>query len=157
MEPPSTGNVTVLNQSGRRVNGSKLRSAAEIALSQHGKPDAEVCILLTDDDEVRDLNRRFRGIDASTDVLTFPSGIEAPLGDIAISVPYAKRQAEARKVSLGQELGYLAIHGVLHLVGFDDEAETDRAAMVDHMNVAAVAAGLKPDLEWSSLLHGDGE
>jgi rRNA maturation RNase YbeY len=157
MEPPSTGNITVLNQSGRRLRTAPLRTAAETALSQHGRAFSPVCILLTGDDEVRDLNRRFRGIDENTDVLTFPSAVPQILGDIAISVPYAHRQAEARGVSLAQELGFLAIHGILHLVGFDDEAEADRAEMVDQMNAAAVAAGLKPDYEWSSILHGGQE
>lgn len=106
---------------------------------------------------MRELNRKFRGVDESTDVLTFPAGDfpGAPLGDIAIAVPYAERQAKARGVSLSQELGYLAIHGALHLVGFDDESEEERARMVGGMNRVAVASGLKPDLQWSSLLHGD--
>ncbi len=123
----------------------------------HGKPEAQVCLLLTSDEAVHDLNRTYRGIDSSTDVLTFPAGDfpGAPLGDVAISVPYAERQAQARGVSLTQELGYLAIHGGLHLVGFDDESEKDRAQMVREMNRAAIASGFKPDEEWASLLHGE--
>ncbi|MFX8316485.1 rRNA maturation RNase YbeY, partial [Acinetobacter baumannii] len=75
------------------------------------------------------MNSEFRGIDQPTDVLTFPadqSVVGAPLGDIAIGVGYATRQARARGVSLTQELCYLAIHGALHLAGFDDETEQDR-------------------------------
>jgi rRNA maturation RNase YbeY len=156
MEPPSTGNVTVLNQSSRRVRISQIRQAAEIALARHGKTGAPVCLLLTDDQHVRDLNKQFRKIDEPTDVLTFPApaGSES-LGDIAISVDYAERQAKARKVSLTQELSYLAIHGALHLAGFDDEEASDREAMVREMNVVALEAGLKPDEEWWSILHGE--
>ena len=112
-------------------------------------------MLLADDSEVKDLNRQFRRIDEPTDVLTFPSDNPMLLGDIAISVPYAERQAKSRRVSLKQEIGFLAIHGGLHLLGFDDESEDDRKVMVEEMNRAAIAAGLKPDLEWSSILHGE--
>lgn len=102
---------------------------------------------------MKDLNHRFRNLSESTDVLTFPAENPMLLGDIAISVPYAQKQAELRRVSLQQEIGYLAIHGGLHLLGFDDETEDDRRVMVEQMNRAAIAAGLKPDHEWASLLH----
>lgn len=101
------------------------------------------------------LNLRFRNLDEPTDVLTFPgdSSPHSPLGDVAICIPYAERQAKARGVSLRQEVGFLAIHGALHLLGFDDETDGDRARMVDEMNILAIEAGLKPDPEWASILH----
>lgn len=104
------------------------------------------------------MNLRFRGLDEATDVLTFPGdGVPgAPLGDIAIALPYAERQADARGVSVSQELGYLAIHGTLHLLGFDDAAEEDRVEMVREMNRVAVEAGLRPDENWASILHSAG-
>jgi rRNA maturation RNase YbeY len=159
MEPPSTGKITIVNESGRRIRTSPLIKAAQTALSRHGM-DGEVCILLTDDAALAELNRRFRSLDEPTDVLTFPAGnssivgSEPLLGDIAISVDYAERQAAARGVSLSQELGYLAIHGALHLAGFDDETESDRAEMMTEMNRVAQASGLKADPEWASILHG---
>jgi len=157
MEPPSSRNITILNESERTVRKSRLVRAVSDAFSRHGKPNARACLLLTTDERVRDLNRQFRGIDEETDVLTFPAGEYSgdQLGDIAIAVPYAERQAKLRGVSLSQELGYLAIHGALHLVGFDDEAESDRAEMVRQMNLVAIETGLKPDLHWASILHGD--
>jgi rRNA maturation RNase YbeY len=124
-------------------------------LDQHEAPPGEVSVLLGSDEDVRKLNREFRGLDESTDVLTFPADHPMLLGDIAISVPYAERQASKRRVSLSQEIGYLAIHGGLHLIGLDDESEGDRSHMVEQMNRAAVAAGLKPDAQWASILHGD--
>jgi rRNA maturation RNase YbeY len=144
------------------VRVSQLSHAARTALARHGL-SGEASILLTDDASIRDLNRQFRKVDEPTDVLTFPSdlpgglGDNAPpyLGDIAISVEYAERQARARKVSLSQELGYLAIHGALHLAGLDDDTEEDRLRLVAEMNEVAVSAGLKPDTEWWSLLHGE--
>jgi probable rRNA maturation factor len=137
-----------------------IERAVKSALSRHGKGSESVSILIGTDMIVRALNARFRGIDEATDVLTFPAGDfpGAPLGDIAIALPYAERQARVRGVSLSQELGYLAIHGTLHLLGFDDEVESDRAVMVIEMNRVAVAAGLKPDENWASLLHeGSGD
>lgn len=155
MEPPSNSRITILNESGTRVQLEPLRRAVATALARHGRENAVVNVLLTRDEEIRTLNERFRKLDEPTDVLTFPTGDfpGATLGDIAISVPFARKQADARKVSLGQELAYLSIHGALHLVGFDDESERDRKKMVAEMNSVAIAAGFKPDLEWHSLLH----
>lgn len=147
----------MLNQSGRRVLTTRLKSAVYITLRRHGVQNRKVTLLLSTDEHIQDLNKRFRNIDAPTDVLSFPSGDPSPLplGEIAISVPYAERQARQRNVDLDQELGYLAIHGTLHLLGFDDETESDRARMVDEMNMAAVAAGYLPDENWSSILHDE--
>lgn len=160
MEPPSsepshTRLVTVLNDSGRRLRHAPLKRAVTVALTHRGLATARVCLLLTTDERIRLLNRDFRGIDEPTDVLTFPSGDSPPepLGDVAISVPYAGRQALARRVELEQELAYLAIHGALHLAGLDDQDDADRVEMVAEMNRAAVAAGFLPDDDWFSILH----
>lgn len=137
-----------------------LVAAIEHTLNHHSAV-GRVDLLLTDDDEIQTLNHRFRQIDAPTDVLTFPAYLgdlpespEEPIGDIAISVPYAQRQATVRGVSLSNELAMLAIHGALHLVGFDDIEEQDRRMMQEEMNAMAIALGLEPDPEWSSVLHG---
>jgi probable rRNA maturation factor len=157
MEPPSSHSIAVLNESGRRAPRALIARAVAAVLDLHGRRRETVSVLVTTDEAIRDLNRRFRNLDEATDVLTFPSGEfpGAPLGDIAIALPYAERQAAARGVSLSQELGYLAIHGVLHLIGFDDESESERARMVAEMNRAAIAAGLKPDEDWASLFHSE--
>lgn len=128
------------------------------ALTDRGLPPSVVTVRLTDDDEVRELNRTFRGIDEPTDVLTFPApqgspGLDGILGDIAISVPYAERQAGLRGVSADQEIGLLALHGALHLLGLDDDSDEDRAAMQAEMARLCPAAGLPIDPEWTSLAH----
>lgn len=155
MEPPSRNRITILNESGRRVRLEPIRRAVHAALKRHGRESAFVNVLLCSDEAIRSLNKRFRGVDEPTDVLTFPAGDfpGGPLGDVAIAIPYAERQANARKVSLGQEVAYLAIHGALHLVGYDDEEESERERMVAEMNEVAEAAGLSPDRDWHSLLH----
>ncbi len=113
---------------------------------------SDVRILLTDETEIRKLNRRFRAIDEATDVLTFPEG-SAASGDIAIAVPYAERQALARGIDPRDEIVFLAIHGVLHLVGLDDQTEVERAEMIRRMNRIAAGVDLPQDESWGSLLH----
>jgi rRNA maturation RNase YbeY len=154
MEPPSRG-VEVINESGESLPTQPIERAVSLAFDLHAKRASGACVLLTRDERIHELNLRFRSVDAPTDVLTFPSGDETFLGDVAISVPYATRQAAARGVPLEQELAFLAIHGALHLLGYDDETEEERAGMVDEMNRVAEAAGFLPDREWASLLHGD--
>jgi rRNA maturation RNase YbeY len=158
MEPPSTGDVSVINQTARRVRKAALKRVAEIVLSRHGLAGRAACILITDDRGIQDLNRKFRSLDEPTDVLSFPAPARVTsLGDVAISVEFAERQARLRGVSLTQELAYLTIHGMLHLAGLDDLEETDRAHMVEEMNLSAVEAGFKPDAEWASILKGGAE
>jgi probable rRNA maturation factor len=81
--------------------------------------EAELSIVLTDDAGIRDLNVRFRKIDRATDVLSFPLGDDVMLGDVVISVDTALRQATEFRVSTGEELCRLLVHGILHLLGFD--------------------------------------
>ena len=157
MEPPSRHDITITNDTDIRAPRTLIRRAIVAALDTHNRIAQSLDVVLTTDDEIRELNLKWRGIDEPTDVLSFPGGDYpgAPLGDIAISVEYAERQAEARGVSLTQELAFLAIHGTLHLIGFDDESDEERLEMVQEMNRAAVAAGLKPDEEWASILHAE--
>jgi probable rRNA maturation factor len=95
---------------------------------------ASLTILLTGDEKLRQLNRQFLGIDAPTDVLSFPAGETDPdtgeyyLGDVVISFPRAQAQAQERGHSTAEELDLLVVHGVLHLLGYDhaDAEERDR-------------------------------
>jgi len=98
-------------------------------LNASGYPEAEACLVFTDDEEIAELNSRWRGKDLATDVLSFPTNAEPTLGDIVISVETAARQAKELKVSLAEELLRLFIHGFLHLLGFDHQDEKDAVAM----------------------------
>ena len=84
---------------------------------------AGVSVLLCGDARMRRLNREFRKIDRPTDVLSFPAGDPSFLGDVAIDVPYAARQARRRGHSLDREVKLLLAHGVLHLLGHDHETD----------------------------------
>ncbi len=159
MEPPSSLSVFVINESGLDIPVSPIEHAVSASLKTQGIMVGDVSVLLTQDSDIQDLNARYRGIDEPTDVLTFINTDSSAfpgtplLGDIAIAVPYAQRQAELRGVPLNQELAYLAIHGALHLTGFDDQNESDRAAMVAEMNRVALQIGIPGDEAWASLLH----
>ena len=86
------------------------------------------CCLITNDNELRRLNRQFRKEDRATDVLSFPAlKPDAVLGEIAISFEKAQQQAQERRHAVDQEIGLLMLHGVLHLLGMDHE--TDRGQM----------------------------
>jgi probable rRNA maturation factor len=84
-----------------------------------------VTVALVGDARMRGLNRTFRGMDRTTDVLSFPSGEPdgGDLGEIAIAVGVARRQASAQGHALGVELRILALHGLLHLLGYDHEQD----------------------------------
>jgi probable rRNA maturation factor len=113
-----------------------LRAAAVATLAQERpRGRAELTLAVTGDTAVRALNRRFRGVDATTDVLAFPAGAEsAPdladyLGDVAVSYPQAARQALAAGHATLAELQLLVVHGVLHLLGYDHATAAGRRRM----------------------------
>jgi len=90
----------------------------------------QVTVLLTTDRRIRQLNRDFRGKDKATDVLSFPAvpGPEKIAGDLAISIPTARKQAAACRHSLTSEIKILILHGLLHLAGYDHETDTGQMA-----------------------------
>ncbi|MEZ4464600.1 MAG: rRNA maturation RNase YbeY [bacterium] len=133
-----------------------IRRRAAKLLALLGRPEAELCIVLTDDAEVQELNAQWRGKDEPTDVLSFPQeegsamptapGYDPPLGDIMISLETAARQARedgclprlwaavgspdaAPAWSLLDETTFLLVHGVLHLLGFDHMTPDEAAVM----------------------------
>ncbi len=123
------------------VQNRRLAALARRVLAAEQVPaPAELSIAVTDDATVRELNRRFRGLDASTDVLCFalgetdfigPPGRARLLGEIVISYQTARRQAEEAAQPVEAELAHLLVHGILHLLGYDHastaEARTMRA------------------------------
>ena len=152
-----------------------LVAVVRCGLAQVLAPDTvgQVSLLLTDDATVQFLNRQYRGLDETTDVLSFsaeyaghwegdnsspspqpppvereeaiaaafpiPADEPPPLGDIAISVSEAVRQAEEQNISLHRELALLIVHGALHLLGHDHYGDGERAEM-QRLERAALAA-----------------
>ncbi len=119
-----TLSVVLLNrQRLRPVSAPRLRRvlrSAAVALRVRG----ELSLVLAGDGLLRRLNRVYRGKDKATDVLSFPGeGGEAGLGDIVISVPTAAKNARGLGRTLAQELDVLALHGFLHVLGYDHETD----------------------------------
>lgn len=117
------------------VSTDELRRAAIVTLQHQGvEAPAELTVLLTDSESVRQLNRAYRQRDEATDVLSFPSGEALPgtenyLGDVAIAVPVARVQAAQRGHELQAELALLTVHGVLHLLGHDHADPDEKKRM----------------------------
>jgi probable rRNA maturation factor len=113
-----------------------LERAARFTLElQPDSAEADITIVLTDDRQLHELNRDFLGVDAPTDVLSFPASEEDPetgasyLGDILISIPRAAQQALAGGHPLEAEVQLLVVHGVLHLLGHDHAEAEEKALM----------------------------
>ena len=124
--------VTVTDGRGRPVRAVALaRWRARVAPA---RARGEVTVARVTDRHVRQLNRRFRRKDAPTDVLSFPAERRAPsadkyLGDIAIATGVARRQAREAGHAYDTELRVLALHGLLHLLGYDHEDPNDKGRM----------------------------
>ena len=122
------------------VDAADLTRVIAIALAAEGRTDAEVTLVITDDKAVAELNRQYRAVDGPTDVLSFaaqeptPGFVGAPeaaayLGDIIIALPFTRRQAAGLSRPLADELRLLAVHGTLHLVGYDHAEPDEEVAM----------------------------
>jgi probable rRNA maturation factor len=115
------------------------RAALQTLHDQQVESECELAVVVTDDETLRELNRRYRSVDAPTDVLAFADEtrgpfIDAPgepryLGDIVISFHRAAAHVAEAGHDVQAELQLLVVHGVLHLLGYDDQAEQPRAKM----------------------------
>jgi probable rRNA maturation factor len=126
-----------------------LEAAAELLLELLGKGDCELDVSIVGDEEMRGLNRDYRGKDHPTDVLSFSqlegetlaAGDRVHVGDVVISLDAASRQAADGGWTLEEELNRLLLHGLLHLLGYDHETGAEDAARM-HEEEARLAAGL---------------
>lgn len=133
----------------------KLRRAVQAAFESAGRDCCgELTVVITDDVQVKELNRFYRGVDASTDVLAFGAADEvgafvaspdsaAYWGDIVISYPRAVEQAAAYGHSAEEELSILVVHGVLHLLGYDHERMGDREEMWSTQGTALATLSIR--------------
>jgi probable rRNA maturation factor len=132
--------VSVTDGAGRSIRDGGL--SAWLTSVAPARAAGEVAIALVTDARIRALNRQYRRVDEATDVLSFPAvdtdpdsdsvgfyQAAAALGDIVIAMGVAKRQAKAAKHSYQSELRVLALHGLLHLLGYDHHASDDRGRM----------------------------
>ncbi|HDS01949.1 MAG TPA: rRNA maturation RNase YbeY [candidate division Zixibacteria bacterium] len=139
--------VEVFNNTGQKYLPKKIlaKTVNYILVSEDG--DFDVNVVLTDSGKIRALNRKFRGKDSSTDVLSFaPEESDEPppfkpIGEIYISVPDAVRQAKEAGHSLRRELLFLAAHGTLHLCGYTHETDTKYRKMMDRTEMYLERSG----------------
>ena len=108
------------------------RCCNAVLVNEAFKGSAEISVTIVDEETIRRYNRQYRNIDRSTDVLSFPLGVDGKydinndtgaqmLGDIMISIEHAIRQAELYGHSFNREIAYLTVHSMLHLLGYDHE------------------------------------
>jgi probable rRNA maturation factor len=138
-----------------RVDERRIVRTARALLAALGEANSSVAVSLVGDRGIRSLNRRHRGKDRATDVLSFPlagpsrgraavngAAPERLLGDLVISLDAAQRQAGEYAVPLVREVERLMIHGLLHLLGHDHETAPERARMVRAERRLAKAIGM---------------
>ena len=117
-----------------KLSARLIERAAQAALT-HRSADGDLTVVLTDDARLQTLNRDYLGIDAPTDVLSFPASETDPetgaryLGDIIISIPRAEAQAKSAGHPLEAEVQLLVVHGVLHLLGHDHAEAEEKTKM----------------------------
>jgi probable rRNA maturation factor len=132
--------IDVLVDSGRWDDAEEVKSIVRRAVTQAAAATlsttvTELAIVLTDDSAIRVLNRDWRGIDAATNVLSFPtknaSGehLGKHLGDIVLAFETIAREARSERKLLAHHVAHLVVHGFLHLVGHDHESDEDALAM----------------------------
>ena len=125
------------NQDQYPIDIIQFQSLIAQALEKLEETGVELSILLTNDAEIQELNKVYRHLDKPTDVLSFPQDEDAVnesgdrlLGDVVVSVETAARQAEEHHLSFNEELILLAIHGILHLLGYDHERSPQDARIM---------------------------
>ena len=109
------------------------RCCNAVLVNEQFQGSAEISVTIVDDEKIHALNKQYRNVDRSTDVLSFPLGVEGQydinndtgaqmLGDIVISIEHAKKQAVLYGHSFDREIAFLTVHSMLHLLGYDHEA-----------------------------------
>ena len=134
---------------------AEILRAADVVGKIYGVENAELSITLTDDENIHALNKKYRGIDRPTDVLSFAfresdepeiiGGENEMLGDIIISIERAKIQAADFGHSLLREIIFLEVHGLLHLLGYDHIEEADRIEMETEQDFVMAELGIGRD------------
>ncbi len=148
---------TDVNYNGRGrcpVSLLTIKRRANRMLRALRRDDMQLSVLLCDDPFIRRLNRRYRGIDKVTDVLSFsmhegrPLPFSSPLlGDVVVSMPRAARQAAARRATLLDEVTVLLAHGLLHLLGIDHATRTEERRMARTTSKLVEAASRRGRIE----------
>jgi len=125
--------LQIRNLQARPVETQAFARIAERVLAAENRRLEALSLVFLDDERMREMNLAYRGLDAPTDVLSFEAEEDEEgqtCGEIIIAIPTAERQAEAADHSLDRELAWLFAHGLLHVLGYDDETEPGLEAMI---------------------------
>jgi|YNPMSStandDraft_1061717.scaffolds.fasta_scaffold00022_20 rRNA maturation RNase YbeY len=114
------------------IQYKRIRYAVENALKGEKIKEAEISIVFMNNDDIRDINKRFLKHDWATDVISFPLESEPLVGEIYIGLEVAIDQSKEYNVSLTNELMRLAVHGTLHIIGYDDTT-TEQKEQMTHL------------------------
>lgn len=120
--------IEINNKTKNKINLALIKKTTEKFLIAYGKKKFDVSIALISDAEIRTLNKKYRKKDKPTDVLSF-RGEGKFLGEILIDYAQIKRQAKLYKNSVQSELIFILVHGLLHLISYDDKTEKGRVEM----------------------------
>jgi len=121
-------NIEINNTTKSKINLALVHKVVEVFLKKYQKTKSEVSIAFVGDAKIKKLNKEYRGFDKVTDILSF-DGEDNFLGELVIDYNQIKRQAKKFKHSIKYELIFILIHGLLHLIGYDDETEKRRVEM----------------------------
>lgn len=131
----AVGEIVVQNpRRYRSIERAALHEWLTLFVADLAPNAASFGVRLVGDEEMQEINREFRGKNVPTDVLSFPGGVSAEghhLGDVVISVPTARHQAKSRGHSTQRELRLLLVHGVLHCLGHDHEADSGEMEQIE--------------------------
>lgn len=148
-DPDPESPIEVQNEHEYDIAPEPLIAAAKVVLQQHQREEAELQIVLQDNAHVQQLNQQYRGVDAPTDVLSFPAEALPPefgepdyLGDLVLAVPYSREQAERLGQPFDDTLILLVVHGTLHLLGYDHDTAQNRATMWEQQAAALGELGI---------------
>lgn len=126
--------LTITNNSSFEINGDNLSKLTELIVNEEcdessSEMDFRLNLMLVERDEIRQLNRKYRGVDARTDVLSFSDAVNESIntGDIIIDIEVAR--AQKGSMTLDQEIISLFIHGLLHVLGYDHQNREARSRM----------------------------
>jgi len=115
--------IEINNKTRSKINIKQVERLAENFLKHYKIEDKEVSIAFVGDKAIRELNKKYRKIDKATDVLSFEGDNVNYLGEIVIDYTQIKRQARKYSKNIKEELNFILIHGLLHLLGYEDETE----------------------------------
>lgn len=146
--------ISILNEHQYAADEAALREAAIQVLKRHDVlPDSTLTVAILNDEEVRALNLQHRGVDAPTDVLSFPAdalpddfGENPYLGDILIAYPYLQAQNEREGYVMAESLLLMVVHGTLHLLGYDHLSSEERDEMWSVQAEVLKELNISPDI-----------